>query len=142
VMYQNTWFNTAKTSRIRRRVFYDLQASSKQPFDTPAPGAAATPSYASRWPGTVDEIASRRSKAPETAFGTARSQGLEFREVVCFTRPITALERSRWRGGRFACYAPHVMPQRNASNCGSRARSFSKYFKTNSLQMSEKIEFP
>src|SRR5207249_11390838 len=52
------------------------------------------------------------------------------------------LELSRWRGGRFACYAPHVMPQRNASNCGSRTCSFSKYRKTNSLQMGEKIEFP
>src|SRR5882757_7747410 len=51
------------------------------------------------------------------------------------------LERSRWRGGRFACYAPHVMPQRNASNCGSRTCSFSKYHKTNSLQMVGKIEF-
>jgi hypothetical protein len=52
------------------------------------------------------------------------------------------LERSRWRGGRFACYAPRVMPRRNASNCGSRTCSFSKYRKTNSLQVSEKIEFP
>ena len=49
---------------------------------------------------------------------------------------------SRWRGGRFACYAPHVMPQRSAFHCGSRTCSFSKYRKTNSLQMSEKIEFP
>jgi hypothetical protein len=56
--------------------------------------------------------------------------------------PVTALERSRWRGGRFACYAPHVMPQRSASHSGSRTCSFSKYRKTNSLQMSEKIEFP
>jgi len=56
--------------------------------------------------------------------------------------PITRLELSRWRGGRFACYAPHVMPQRSASNWGSRTCSFSKYRKTNSLQMSEKIEFP
>jgi hypothetical protein len=37
---------------------------------------------------------------------------------------------------------PHVRPQRNASNCGSRTRSFSKYCKTNSLQMGGKIEFP
>jgi hypothetical protein len=56
--------------------------------------------------------------------------------------PTTPFERSRWRGGRFACYAPHVMPQRNALNCGSRTCSFSKYRKTNSLQMGEKIEFP
>jgi hypothetical protein len=56
--------------------------------------------------------------------------------------PRTGLELSRWRGGRFACYAPHVMPQRSASHWGSRTCSFSKYRKTNSLQMSEKIEFP
>jgi hypothetical protein len=37
--------------------------------------------------------------------------------------------------------APHVMPQRNGSNCGSRTRSFSKYRKASSLQISEKIEF-
>jgi hypothetical protein len=59
-----------------------------------------------------------------------------------FTCTVSRLERSRWRGGRFACYAPHVMPQRNASNCGSRTCPFSKYRKTNSLQMGEKIEFP
>ena len=29
-------FDTAKTSRIRRLAFYDLQAPTKQPFDTPA----------------------------------------------------------------------------------------------------------
>jgi hypothetical protein len=59
-------------------------------------------------------------------------------------RPLntTAFERSRWRGGRFACYAPHVMPQRSGSHCGSRACPFSKYCKTTSLQVSEKIEFP
>src|SRR5882724_2064778 len=51
------------------------------------------------------------------------------------------LERSRWRGGRFACDAPHVMPRGNASNLCSRTCSFSKYRKTNSLRMGEKIEF-
>jgi hypothetical protein len=34
--YQNTWFDTAKTLRIRSRLFYDLPPPSKQPFDTPA----------------------------------------------------------------------------------------------------------
>jgi hypothetical protein len=34
------------------------------------------------------------------------------------------------------------MDRRNASNCGSRTCSFSKYRKTNNLQMGEKIEFP
>jgi hypothetical protein len=33
------------------------------------------------------------------------------------------------------------MPQRNASNCGSRTRSFSKYRTANTLQTGEKIEF-
>jgi hypothetical protein len=27
---------------------------------------------------------------------------------------ISAFERSRWRDGRFACYAPRVMPQDRA----------------------------
>jgi hypothetical protein len=62
--------------------------------------------------------------------------------LECAQFPITRLELSRWRGGRFACYAPHVMPQRSASHCGSRTCSFSKYRKTKSLQMTEKIEFP
>jgi hypothetical protein len=31
-----------------------------------------------------------------------------------------ALERSRWRDGRFACYALHVMPQDRAFNCDFR----------------------
>jgi hypothetical protein len=30
--------------------------------------------------------------------------------------PVSAFERSRWRGGRFACYAPDVMLQRRAFN--------------------------
>jgi hypothetical protein len=30
--------------------------------------------------------------------------------------PISGLERSRWRGGRFACHAPHIMPQGSAFN--------------------------
>jgi hypothetical protein len=33
-MYLNTWFDTAKTGRIRGRVIYDLQPLSKHPFDT------------------------------------------------------------------------------------------------------------
>jgi len=36
------------------------------------------------------------------------------------TSTVTALERSRWRGGRFACYAQHVMPQGGAFNCDFR----------------------
>ena len=39
--------------------------------------------------------------------------------------PVSAFERSRWRGGRFACYALQVMPQRSASNSKFR---FSLFF--------------
>ena len=34
--YQNTWFNAVESSRIRPRVFYELQLLSKRPFDTPS----------------------------------------------------------------------------------------------------------
>lgn len=37
-----------------------------------------------------------------------------------FTYTVCAFERSRWRDGRFACYAPHVMLQGRASNCDFR----------------------
>src|SRR5438309_1085919 len=37
-----------------------------------------------------------------------------------FTFPVCALERSRWRDGRFACYAPYVMLQGRAFNCDFR----------------------
>jgi hypothetical protein len=76
------------------------------------------------------------------ATGFARGFNARFRlNVLKLTSSVCAFERSRWRVGRFAFYAPHVMPQRNASNFGSRT-SFSKYRKTNTLQMGEKIEFP
>jgi hypothetical protein len=42
-LYQAKWFETVKSSRIRSRVFYDLQPPSTQPFDT---RAAHTPSRA------------------------------------------------------------------------------------------------
>src|SRR6267143_5514461 len=35
-------------------------------------------------------------------------------------RRVPRYERSRWRGGRFACYAQHVMPQGGAFNCDFR----------------------
>src|SRR5882762_8496291 len=37
-------------------------------------------------------------------------------------RPVntSALERSRWRDGRFACYAPYVMLQGRAFDCDFR----------------------
>src|SRR6516165_2065444 len=34
--------------------------------------------------------------------------------------PYCRFERSRWRDGRFARYAPHVMPQGRAFNCDFR----------------------
>jgi hypothetical protein len=36
------------------------------------------------------------------------------------TSTVCAFERSRWRGGRFACYALQVMPQGRAFNCDFR----------------------
>src|SRR5260370_23044469 len=49
---------------------------------------------------------------------------LENAVFVAKSLHASRLERSRPRGGRFACYAPHVMLQRNALNCGSRTCSF------------------
>jgi hypothetical protein len=44
-------------------------------------------------------------------------------------------QRSRWRGGRFACYAPQVMPQDSAFNCDFALSSdFPKSSKINRLQ--------
>jgi hypothetical protein len=88
------------------------------------------------------------SSTAQIGTDSASAQGQRLTAASATTRNLassvnpSASERSRWRGGRFACYAPHVMPQRNASNCGSRTCSFSKYRKTNSLQMGEEIEFP
>jgi hypothetical protein len=84
---------------------------------------------------------SRPRSVPVNALPDARSRQGVNGGGLC-ARPVKPFELSRPRGGRYACYAPHVMPQRNGSNCGSRTRSFSKYSKANSLQMSEKIEFP
>ncbi len=56
--------------------------------------------------------------------------------------PIRALERSRWRGGRFACYAPHVMQQRSAFNSDFR---FSLHFLSHAKSIDcrgKKIQFP
>src|ERR1700756_5457012 len=33
---------------------------------------------------------------------------------------MPSTQRSRWRGGRFACYAPRVMPQGRPFNCDFR----------------------
>jgi len=52
-----------------------------------------------------------------------------------FKLTSTAFERSRWRGGRFGCYAPHVMPQGRAFNCDfSLFSDFPKPCKINKLQ--------
>ena len=57
------------------------------------------------------------------------------------TWEITLFELSRWRGGRFACYAPRVMPKGRTFDCDFRFSHFSKLRKINMLQ--EKwIEFP
>src|SRR5437879_6017631 len=56
--------------------------------------------------------------------------------------PRTPFERSRWRGGRFACYAPDVMPQGNAFNCDFR---FSLIFLSHAKSIGcrrKKIQFP
>jgi integrase len=56
--------------------------------------------------------------------------------------PRTPSERSRWRDGRFACYAPHVMPQGRAFNCDFR---FSLIFLSQAKSISckrKKIQFP
>jgi hypothetical protein len=37
--------------------------------------------------------------------------------VLIPTSLLTPLERSRWSGRRFACYAPHVMPKRPIFAC-------------------------
>jgi hypothetical protein len=56
--------------------------------------------------------------------------------------PVTAFERSRWRDGRFACYAPHVMLQGRAFNCDFR---FSLIFLNQAKSAGckrKKIQFP
>ena len=56
--------------------------------------------------------------------------------------PHSPLERSRWRDGRFACYAPRVMPQGRAFNCDFR---FSLIFLSQAKSIGckqKKIQFP
>jgi hypothetical protein len=55
--------------------------------------------------------------------------------------PVTPFELSRWRGGRFACYAPEVMPKGRTFNCDFR---FSRFYKLRKINMLRKkwIEFP
>ncbi len=55
---------------------------------------------------------------------------------------MTAFERSRWRDGRFACYAPYVMPQGRAFDCDFR---FSVIFLSQAKSIGckrKKIQFP
>jgi len=52
------------------------------------------------------------------------------------------LERSRWRGGRFASYAQHIMLQGGAFNCDFR---FSPFFVSHAKSTDcrrKKIQFP
>jgi hypothetical protein len=54
---------------------------------------------------------------------------------------VTAFEISRWRGGRFACYARDVRPQGSAFNCDFR---FSLIFLSQAKSIGckqEKIQF-
>jgi len=56
--------------------------------------------------------------------------------------PISPFERSRWRDRRFACYAPHVMPQDSAFNFDFR---FSLIFVSQTKSIGckrKKIQFP
>jgi len=56
--------------------------------------------------------------------------------------PVTGFELSRWRGGRFACYAPQVMPQGGAFDCDFR---FSPIFVSRAKSTDcrrKKIQFP
>jgi hypothetical protein len=56
--------------------------------------------------------------------------------------PRTPFERSRWRGGRFARYAPSVMPQGSACNGDFR---FSVIFLSSAKSIGckrKKIQFP
>jgi hypothetical protein len=41
-------------------------------------------------------------------------------QTVLAQFPVSPFERSRWRDGRFACYAPYVMLQGRAFNCDFR----------------------
>jgi len=52
------------------------------------------------------------------------------------TSTITSFELSRWRGGRFACYAPAVMAKGRTFNCDFRFSHFYKLRKINMLQRS------
>jgi hypothetical protein len=71
-----------------------------------------------------------------------RRNTVDCQVVAVPTFPITAFERSRWRDGRFACYAPHVMPQGRAFNCDFR---FSLIFLSQAKSTGckrKKIQFP
>jgi hypothetical protein len=71
-----------------------------------------------------------------------RLESVQAREAVVVEFPMIALERSRWRDRRFACYAPHVMLQGGAFNCDFR---FSLIFLSQAKSMGckrKKIQFP
>ena len=63
-------------------------------------------------------------------------------QVPVGTFPVSSPERSRCRGRRFACDAPHVMPQGRAVNCDFR---FSPIFLSHAKSIGcrrKKIQFP
>ena len=83
-------------------------------------------------------IAFFRSVAGENHFNEKPT----FRPSETVSVNTSALERSRWRGGRFACYAPHVMLQRKTFNFDSR---FSLIFLSQAKSIDckrKKIQFP
>jgi hypothetical protein len=55
------------------------------------------------------------------------------------TWTVTALVRSRWRGGRFACYAQHVLPYGYGLELRLfLPRDFTKHHTINRLQTNDK----
>jgi hypothetical protein len=69
-------------------------------------------------------------------------EGLPTTRELARSVNTSAFERSRWRGGRFACYAPHVMPQGRAFNFDFR---FSLIFVSPAKSISckrKRIQFP
>ena len=55
---------------------------------------------------------------------------------------ISAFERSRWRDGRFACYAPRVMPQDRAFDSDFRFYLFFLSQAKSTVCKRKRIQFP
>src|SRR5271154_6570228 len=90
----------------------------------------------------LKDIAAVRSDSPFACLRVGTLLPINVPAVTDQSLAGSRLERSRWRGGRFACYAPHVMPQRSAFNSGFR---FSLYFLSRAKSIDyrgKKIQFP